>query len=218
MFTQNGTFTQNGMLLMNEKFFDLKKEKQDRMINASLKVFAEGGYAHASTDDIVREASISKGLLFHYFGSKLGTYAFMYQYSVRFFLLELSAAKVGGSKNVFDMAKQVEQARWQVLKGYPYLLAFLQKSRTENVKEALLETEDMKEKLDEAYEKILADVNAEGLPAGTDAKKLLQMLLFTMDGIMNEQFGKGAFQADMLHEEVISYINNFRNALMPPEE
>ena len=94
----------------------------------------------------------------------------------------------------------------------------LQKSRTENVKEALLETEDMKEKLDEAYEKILADVNAEGLPAGTDAKKLLQMLLFTMDGIMNEQFGKGAFQADMLHEEVISYLNNFRNALMPPEE
>lgn len=138
---------------MNEKFFDLKKEKQDRMINASLKVFAEGGYAHASTDDIVREASVSKGLLFHYFGSKLGTYAFMYRYSVRFFLLELSAAKVGGSRNVFDMAKQVEQARWQVLKGYPYLLAFLQKSRTENVKEALLETEDMKEKLDEAYEK-----------------------------------------------------------------
>ena len=25
---------------MNEKFFDLKKEKQDRMINAALKVFA----------------------------------------------------------------------------------------------------------------------------------------------------------------------------------
>ena len=52
---------------MNEKFFDLKKEKQDRMINAALKVFALNGYRHASTDDIVREAAISKGLLFHYF-------------------------------------------------------------------------------------------------------------------------------------------------------
>ena len=51
---------------MNEKFFDLKKEKQDRMINAALKVFALNGYRHASTDDIVREAAISKGLLFHY--------------------------------------------------------------------------------------------------------------------------------------------------------
>ena len=45
---------------MNGKFFDLKKEKQDRMINAALKTFALHGYRHASTDDIVREASISK--------------------------------------------------------------------------------------------------------------------------------------------------------------
>ena len=37
---------------MNEKFFDLNKEKQDRMINAALKVFAKQGYRHASTDDI----------------------------------------------------------------------------------------------------------------------------------------------------------------------
>lgn len=203
---------------MNEKFFDLKKEKQDRMINASLKVFAEGGYEHASTDDMVREASISKGLLFHYFGSKLGTYAFMYQYSVRFFLLELSAAKVSGSKNVFAMARQVEQARWQVLKGYPYLLLFLQKCQIETVKEALSETGEMKAKLEEAYEHILADVNTEGLPAGTDQKRLFQMLLFTMDGLMRKQFGNGSFQADTLHEEVLSYLDNFQNALMPPEE
>ena len=67
---------------MNEKFFDLKKEKQDRMINAALKVFALKGYEHASTDDIVKEAGISKGLLFHYFISKLGLYSFIYDYSV----------------------------------------------------------------------------------------------------------------------------------------
>ena len=52
---------------MNGKFFDLKKDKQDRMISAALKVFAINGYRHASTDDIVKEANISKGLLFHYF-------------------------------------------------------------------------------------------------------------------------------------------------------
>ena len=50
---------------MNNKFFDLKKEKQDRMINAALKVFAIYGFNKASTDDIVKEAGISKGLLFH---------------------------------------------------------------------------------------------------------------------------------------------------------
>ncbi len=35
---------------MNAKFFDMKKEKQDATINASLKVFAENGYKKASTD------------------------------------------------------------------------------------------------------------------------------------------------------------------------
>lgn len=49
---------------MNEKFFDLKKEKQDRMINASLKIFALNGYRHASTDDIVAEAVSARGCCF----------------------------------------------------------------------------------------------------------------------------------------------------------
>lgn len=52
---------------MNDKFFDLKQEKQDRMINASLKIFSRGGYRHASTDEIVKEAGISKGLPFSLF-------------------------------------------------------------------------------------------------------------------------------------------------------
>ena len=60
---------------MNEKFFDLNREKQDRMINAALRVFAKNGYRHASTDVIVREAGISKGLLFHYFTNKIGLFS-----------------------------------------------------------------------------------------------------------------------------------------------
>ena len=63
---------------MNSMFLDLTKEKQDRMINAALKVFALQGYRHGSTDDIVREAAVSKGLLFHYFDSKIGVYSFVY--------------------------------------------------------------------------------------------------------------------------------------------
>ena len=41
---------------MNPKFFDVKKEKQDAIINACLKVFAENGYKKASTDVIVKTA------------------------------------------------------------------------------------------------------------------------------------------------------------------
>ena len=56
---------------MNDKFFDLSREKQDRMINGAIEVFAKNGFKHASTDDMVKAVDVSKGLWFHYFGSKL---------------------------------------------------------------------------------------------------------------------------------------------------
>ena len=118
---------------MNGKFFDLKKEKQDRMINAALKVFALQGYRHASTDDIVREAAISKGLLFHYFGSKLGLYSFIYDYSVRYMNLELRSTVDSGERDLFEVMKQTECARMHAMRGYPYMQQFLNGSMSEDV-------------------------------------------------------------------------------------
>ena len=142
---------------MNEKFFDLNKEKQDRMINASLKLFAMNGYKHASTDDIVKEAGISKGLLFHYFGSKLGLYTFLYDYSVRFMKLELTRGVIDDNRKAdyFELRKQIEFAKMQVLKNYPYMQQFLDRSRSENVKEALLAIEEQRDVLEGVYAEIM---------------------------------------------------------------
>ena len=79
---------------MNEKFFDLSREKQDRMINGAIEIFAKNGYKHASTDDMVKAVGISKGLWFHYFGSKEGIYVFVYDYCVKYMLLELDRKSV----------------------------------------------------------------------------------------------------------------------------
>ena len=73
---------------MNERFFDLKKARQDQIINGAMRIFAENGYKHASTDEMVAAAGISKGLLFHYFKSKKGTWLFLYEYCTRYMLLE----------------------------------------------------------------------------------------------------------------------------------
>ena len=94
---------------MNDKFFDLKREKQDRIINAGLKIFARYGYRHAATDEIVREAGISKGLLFHYFTNKVGIYVFLMDYSVRYLLLELSRNVKETETDFFEICKQIEE-------------------------------------------------------------------------------------------------------------
>ncbi len=192
---------------MNGRFFDLKKEKQDRMINAALKIFALHGYRHASTDDIVKEAAISKGLLFHYFGSKLGVYTFIYDYSVRYMTLELKSAVSTAETDMFEILKQTEQAKLHALRGYPYMQQFLTRSLSEDVGEALIAVEDMRNVLTVNYEKLQAQMDFSLLPAGVDGQKLCKMLDFTIKGLMSERFLDASFHPDMLYQEIVGYID-----------
>lgn len=191
---------------MNEKFFDLKKEKQDRMINAALKIFGMRGYQFASTDDIVKEAGISKGLLFHYFGSKLGLYSFVYDYSVRFMSLELKAAVDDKETNFFALQKQIENGKLQVLKNYPCMQLFLEKCNTENTKEALLAIEEKKNEFTALYESFDAQADFGRLSADMDPAKLRNILRYTLKNLMEERFLTDSFQAELLYEESIAYI------------
>ncbi len=192
---------------MNEKFFDLKKEKQDRMINAALKIFAENGYRHASTDDIVAEAGISKGLLFHYFTSKLGLYEFLIDYSVRFMSLELSTRVGKKEEDFFLLLKQIEAAKFQVLKNYPYMQKFIDRTGWEDVKEALLAAEEKKNVLKEAREAIMNRADLSPFKHGADPAKLSCMIEYTIQGIMNRSFFEGSFHPDMLNEEINGYLD-----------
>jgi len=64
-----------------QKFLALEPEKRERIINAAMTEFLHG-FKKASTDNIVREAGISKGLLFHYFGTKERLHHFLIDYAI----------------------------------------------------------------------------------------------------------------------------------------
>lgn len=198
---------------MNGKFFDLKKEKQDRMINAAMKVFAMQGYRHASTDDIVKEAAISKGLLFHYFGSKAGVYKFIFDYSVRFMCLELRTYVDSRERNLIEVIRQVECARMHVLKGYPYMQEFLNRCMLEDCEEALSVTEEKKTALQETYRTVYDQIDYSLLPGKVDGIKLRKMLEFTIAGLMNEKFREPDYQPESFYEEVCEYLNMVRGLL-----
>lgn len=186
------------------------------MINAALKVFAMQGYKHASTDDIVKEAGVSKGLLFHYFESKLGVYEFVYEYSVRYMVLELSTTVSKEESNLFEVMKQMEFARMNVAKGYPYMQQFLNRSMTEDVGEALLATENKRKILEAEYERLDAQIRYIGFPSGVDGRKLHKMLDFTIKGLMTERFMEDAFHPEMLYQEIVEYLDMMKLLVIKP--
>ncbi|MBO7333663.1 MAG: TetR/AcrR family transcriptional regulator [Lachnospiraceae bacterium] len=192
---------------MNAKFFDLKKEKQDRMINAALKIFALNGYTHASTDDIVKEAHISKGLLFHYFESKIGVYSFLCDYSAKYYALELSSAVDPSETEYFAIVKQIEAAKLQTLKAYPYMLFFINSCLKETVPEALLENESPKLQLENALGTIYARADYAPLKANSFTDRYLKMLEYTLNGQMEDRLRDGSFNAEAVYAEGIAYID-----------
>lgn len=197
---------------MNDKFFELKREKQDRMINAGLKIFAKNGYRHATTDDIVKEAGISKGLLFHYFDNKVGAYVFLMDYSVRFLLLELSRAVKRDTVDFFDLYRQIEKGKLQVLRNYPYMQAFLDRAFEENCLEALQECEEQKEAYERTMSEYYAQVREHEFKNQVTMEQMQQLLHYVIKGITAEHMALDTMQPEMMYHQVLEYIEMIRKA------
>ena len=63
-------------------FESLKEDKKKHIINIATKEFVENGYEGASTNHMTKAMGISKGSLFHYFGSKEALYLYIVDQSV----------------------------------------------------------------------------------------------------------------------------------------
>lgn len=190
---------------MNEKFFDLKKEKQDRMINAALKLFAENGYRRASTDEMVKEAGISKGLLFHYFTSKAGLYEFICDYSVKFVIMEMSSTVGKEEKDYFRLRLQIEKAKMTAMKNFPYIQLFLLQMEKETSKEALEVMQPAAQALRSAYDDIYQKADF-GMLEEILVERLAKIVDYTLNGLLEELLRKSSFSPDTYYAEVSQYL------------
>ncbi len=194
---------------MNNRFFDVKKEKQDRIINAALQIFARNGYRRASTDDIVRMASISKGLLFHYFGSKLELYAFLYDYSAKYMLLELSGEVKSTETDYFKLLRHMERARIRVLKTYPYMRRFMDRVEEEDCEEALEAVEPARQAYQERIRGMMAQADYHIFEPLADPDLAAKCVEYTLKGMTEEHSRRFDYTPDGLYQEICVYLDLF---------
>ena len=194
---------------MNDKFFDLKSEKQDRMINASLKIFAINGYKHASTDDIVKEAGISKGLLFHYFINKMGLYSFLIDYSVKYMSFEFSRT-IGEETDYFSYLEKLETAKLNVLKNYPYMNEFIENAISENRSDMEESAVAALKVYKDMFDKYRAKLSMPAMRNGVDIEQFENMINYTIKGLTVESMGLASFKPEQLNKKIIEYLQTFK--------
>lgn len=165
-----------------QKFFSLEPEKQMRIINAATKEFLVG-FKKASTDVIVREAGISKGLLFHYFGTKEKLYKFLIDYLESIIRTEYFDMINVFQKDIFDTIWQMSLLKQAICRRFPAIFQFMAgvyvETKDNPVNEHLLKFRKIqKQRLTDIYKN--CDVTM--FKDGVDPQKAINIVRWAMMG------------------------------------
>lgn len=195
---------------MNEKFFEIKNEKQERILNAAIKVFALNGYRKASTDVIVTEAGISKGLLFHYFTNKLSLYEYIIDYSIKYMNFEFTTSVSKYEKDFFELQMMMEQAKIRVMKIYPYMQQFLASLKYETDAKAKAVIGENAYALESMFNVIYKQADTSKFEEYIVVQKVVDMIRWMSDGYLREHLVEGDTDVDVLVSEFSKYLKMLR--------
>lgn len=195
---------------MNEKFFEIKNEKQERILNAAIKVFSLNGYRKASTDVIVTEAGISKGLLFHYFTNKLSLYEYIIDYSIKYMNFEFTTSVSKYEKDFFELQMMMEQAKIRVMKIYPYMQQFLASLKYETDAKAKAVIGENAYALESMFNVIYKQADTSKFEEYVVVQKVVDMIRWMSDGYLREHLVEGDTDVDVLVSEFSKYLKMLR--------
>ncbi len=103
-------------------FDNLEPQKRGRVLNESLREFAEHGYHQASMNRIVARLGIAKGSLFQYFGSKEGLFRRLFSLALDELKAPLKAIRDSGGGEPFpERLRQVFLAGADFTRAHPLI-------------------------------------------------------------------------------------------------
>lgn len=105
-----------------DTFYNLTDERQNNIIQNGIKEFSSKSYTEASTDTIIKECGISKGILFHYFGSKKNFYLYILDYCVK--VLTREKITIDGN-NFYEVLFKTMDRKIMNFKKYPLEIRFV---------------------------------------------------------------------------------------------
>ncbi|MEI2663040.1 TetR/AcrR family transcriptional regulator [Rossellomorea sp. LJF3] len=194
------------------KSLNIDSEKEARIIRAATRVFAENGYEKASTNAIVKEAGISKGILFHYFNSKKELYVSLYEHLSDLFTEKIYERLNWNEHDIFVTIRSVTLIKFELFSVYPDLIDFLTSAFSEEAPEVKDEIEKFKTKMVESsFATLFSNIDTSKFKEGIDVNKSIQVIYWTFEGMANQQQQKAkSLSVDEINqEEVLAEIDAY---------
>ena len=192
-----------------QKFKMMEPSKRDRIINAAMHEFSYG-YRKATTDAIVQKAGISKGLLFHYFGSKEQLYAFLVNYAMDTMKADYFSMMNIEQRDILENLWQMALLKRDISHRHPAIYDFVNSiyahrmdiPRTEIAEIAAQKRDDV---LIGFYDRCDIGLFREDI----NPKKAIDLIWWALDGFCEAEDIRGKDYEHFL-EELRNYLDTFR--------
>lgn len=183
---------------MNEKFYELPKEKQNRIINAGFRVFSQNSYRKSPMNEIAAEAGISKSLLFFYFKNKKEFYIFLWHKAEEITKQKLKESNSYEGNDIFEIMYKALLAKIDMFFEYPDMGNFSIRAyyeRDPEIKEELL-------KIIEPYTQLktsvtMPHIDPSKIKEGIDFNLMYRDMYLASEGYMYEMLQKSEGELDI---------------------
>ena len=200
------------------EFLQKVDARRNRILEAALVEFADKGYRKASTNTIVREAKVSKGLLFHYFISKKDLYIYIFKHAKDTIQDELFAGVNFADRDVLNRLYSASLQKIESYNKHKLFSRIFEKHEYVVDKEILEETKAIvASNNDAAFEKVFHNIDYYLFNEVINIDRSLEVMRWTIERITDDwrfthhsKFNKKTLEE--LKMDISHYLDLFRDA------
>ena len=199
---------------MDNPFHKLNIVERKRILDSAFKVFTDTPYEKASTNQIVKDAGISKGKLFYYFNSKSNLFDYLVSYGLTYIKTHYIDQLHLSTKDFIQRYKDFALIKSNAYEKESHLFAFMsyvylhESKRLSNENLSLIESyqnyqnEHLKKNIDTSLfrEDIASD-------------RVIELLEYSLDGYQNSLVSKFK-RLNIKKESMTKHYKEFENFLL----
>lgn len=199
------------VISLNIVFKPSDLDKRDLIINAALKEFGANSFDKASTNNIVKNAGVSKGLLYHYFKSKKELYDYLTDFIYQTIGDEIREKCDFNEGDFFKRIQNVAMIKINLTNRYPGLYDFGMKLIKDYSYEELLAKS--KEYNFELFQKIYYEnIDVSLFKESVDVKVAMTIIQWTIEKFGETFENRTIVDYNSVIDEMNMYLNPLKDA------
>lgn len=197
-------------LMEKYSHIDIENEKVHRIIDVAYKEFSENDFKKASTNNIVKMAGVSRGLLYHYFKDKEELYEFLIINGIDRMYDSIKKNVDFESNDFLELIKSAAISKYEVSREFDFVTEFLLKIQKED-EEKYTEYKNQVKKLysDISYEEMTKKFDESLFKEGMDPKYVIDTIRWSIEGLFQSLKPKMESSKKLVWDEYIKALDDY---------